>query len=173
METLVVFLAGGNLLKFQSGFAIWVAISLVLFLFVMYKYAVPPIMNALEERESGIRDSLEAAEKALAKAEQVGRENEAILREAELKAQQIRKEAVQEAEAIRSERVEKAKAEAAKLLEDAREAIEQEKKRAMSDLRREVSQLAIEASGRILRENMDTERNKKIVTDFIGDLSEN
>jgi F-type H+-transporting ATPase subunit b len=169
----VIMAGGGGLLSFNTGFAIWVAISLVLFMFIMYKFALPPIMAALDERENNIRESLEAAEKALAQAEKVGRENEAVLREAELKAQQVRKEAVREAEVIREERLEKSRLEAAKLLDDARATIEQEKKRALAELRKEVTHLAIEASSKILKENMDSDRNRKLVDAFVDDIAKN
>jgi F-type H+-transporting ATPase subunit b len=162
----VIMAGGGGLLSFNTGFAIWVAISLVLFMFIMYKFALPPIMAALDERENNIRESLEAAEK-------VGRENEAVLREAELKAQQVRKEAVREAEVIREERLEKSRLEAAKLLDDARATIEQEKKRALAELRKEVTHLAIEASSKILKENMDSDRNRKLVDAFVDDIAKN
>lgn len=171
---MIHFLAGGGgLLSFNSGFAIWVAISMVLFLIVMYKFALPPIMKGLDEREASIRESLEAAEKALAKAEEIGKENERVLREAEAKAQQIRKDAIAEAEAIRTERVEKSKVEAARLLEEARVTIESEKKKALTELRKEVSDLAIQASTLILTENMDSDKNRKLVDRFVNDLSKN
>ena len=63
----------------------------------MTKYAMPPIMAALEGRETRIRESLEAAEVALLKAEAISKDNEKALREAEQKAHQIRKEAKEDA----------------------------------------------------------------------------
>ena len=83
-------LAGGGLLSFNTGFAIWIAISLIIFLLVMTKYAMPPIMAALEGRETRIRESLEAAEVALAKAE-LFQDNHKALREAEQKHRYARK----------------------------------------------------------------------------------
>ncbi|MGA1645873.1 MAG: hypothetical protein ACO4AV_12945 [bacterium] len=51
MNIFSLFMAGGGgLLSFNSGFAIWVAISMVIFLFIMYKFALPPIMKALDDR---------------------------------------------------------------------------------------------------------------------------
>ncbi len=174
MNTFSLFMAGGGgLLSFNTGFAIWVAISMVIFLFIMYKFALPPIMKALDDRETNIRESLEAAEKALAKAEEVSKNNEAVLREAEVKAQQIRKDAVKDAEVLRADRIEKTRLEVEKLLLDARATIEQEKKQALAELRKEVTTLAIEASTKILKENMDTEKNQKLINTFVDDLSKN
>jgi F-type H+-transporting ATPase subunit b len=166
------FLAGGGgLLSFNTGFGIWVAISTLVFLFLMNKYLVPPIMKALNERESRIKESLESAEKALARAEQVSKDNEKALREAELKAQKIRKQALEDAELMRSEKIEKAKEEAEKILSNARETIEQEKKRALVELRNEVADLAVKSAGMIIQSELDQAKNKKLVDSFINDLS--
>ncbi|MGF1671421.1 MAG: F0F1 ATP synthase subunit B [Balneolaceae bacterium] len=168
------FLAGGGgILSFESGFAIWVAISMAIFLYLMYKYAVPPIMNALDEREKRIKESLESAEKALEKAEAVAKDNEKALRDAEIQAQNIRKQALADAELLRSERIEKAKEEAAKILTDARETIQQEKKRALTELRNEVADLAVKSASIILDSELDKEKNKKLVNNFITNLHRN
>src|SRR5690625_6653331 len=118
--------SGGGLLSFETGFGIWVAISTLLFLYLMNKFLVPPIMEALNKRESQIKESLESAEKALAKAEQISKDNAKALTEAEIQAQKIRNEALEDAELLRSDNIAQPKAEAEKNLETARERIEQE-----------------------------------------------
>lgn len=165
--------SGGGLLSFNTGFAIWVAISLVVFLLLMMKYAVPPIMKALEKREQNIKDSLESAERALSRAEQVTRDNEKALREAESKAQQIRKEALEDAELLRAERIEKAKEEADQLIERARASIEQEKKQAFVELRKEVAKLAVQSASIIIDSELDEKKNNKLVDSFLSDLKKN
>lgn len=164
---------GGGILNFNSGFAIWVAITLIIFLVVMAKYAVPLIMDALSEREDRIKESLESAEKALARAEQISKDNEKALREAEVKAQQIRKEAIEEAEMLRAERIEKSKKEADEILEQAKATIEQEKKRALLELRDEVARLAVQSASIILEEELDEKKNQKLVNNYIEDISKN
>ncbi len=176
--SLLMIAAGGSeggsaILNFSSGFAIWVAITLIIFLVVMAKYAVPLIMDALSERESRIKESLESAEKALERAEKISQDNKKALREAEHKAQKIRKEAIEEAEMLRSERIEKAKEEASRILEQARETIEQEKKRAMLELRDEVARLAVQSASKILESELDEEKNTKLVNNYIEDISRN
>ena len=164
---------GGGILSFNSGFALWVALTLVIFLFVMGKYAVPLIMDALEERENRIKESLESAEKALARAEKISQDNEKALREAEVKAQRIRKEAIEEAEMLRAERIEKSKKEAEGILEQARETIEQEKKRALLELRDEVAKLAVQSASIILESELDEKKNSELVNNYIKDISKN
>lgn len=162
---------GGGLLSFNTGFAIWVLISTVIFLVLMQKFLVPPIMKALNDREFRIKDSLESAEKALAKAEQISKDNNKALKEAEIKAQKIRKEALEDAEILRSEKISKAKDEASKILEDARVTIQQEKERALVELRNEVAELAIGAASTIIDAELDQTKNKKLVESYINDLA--
>ncbi|MDX1617673.1 MAG: F0F1 ATP synthase subunit B [Balneolaceae bacterium] len=164
---------GGGILSFNSGFAIWVAITMVIFIIAMARYAVPYIMDALNEREERIKESLESAEKALERAEQISKDNEKALREAEQRAQKIRKEAIEEAEMLRAQRIEKAKAEAEEILEHARETIEQEKKRAMLELRDEVARLAVRSASIIIESELDDEKNNKLVDDYIQEISSN
>ena len=166
-------LASGGLLSFNTGFAIWIAISLVVFLLIMMKFAMPPIMEALEGRETKIRESLEAAEVALAKAEAISKDNEKALREAESKAHQIRKEAMEDAERIRNERVAKAKDEAEQIIEHAKADIEQEKQSALEALRKEVANLAIQSASMIIDAELDAEKNQKLVDNYINDLIKN
>lgn len=173
---MLLFLAaggGGGILSFNPGFALWVALTLIIFLYVMNKYAVPLIMDSLSEREDRIKESLESAEQALARAEKISKDNQKALREAEVKAQEIRKEAIEEAEMLRAERIEKSKEEAAQLLEQARKTIEQEKQQALSELRDEVARLAVQGASKIIETELDEERNNKLVDNYISNLSIN
>lgn len=167
------FIASGGILSFNTGFAIWVLISMIVFLLVMGKYAVPPIMKALDEREKRIKDSLESAEKALAKAEQISKDNQKALQEAEIQAQKIRKEALEEAELLRADKIEKARKEAGKIVEDAKRTVEQAKKQALIELRNEVAELAVRSASIIIEAELDQAKNKKLVDKFIGEISKN
>lgn len=170
---LAFLLAGGSFLSFNSGFAIYVAITLALFMFIIYKYALPVMAKAIQERETNIANSLEAAEKALTRAEEVSNENKKALREAESKAQAIRDEALQDAEAIRAERLDSARKEADQIIDQARKSIDQEKRAAIEELRKEVSDLAMQVAGKILEAEIDATKNKKLVDGFIQDLTKN
>jgi len=169
----MLLLASGGILSFDGGFAIWVLITMIIFLWVMNKYVVPPISESLNEREGRIKDSLESAEKALERAEKISEDNEKALREAEVKAQKIRKEAIEEAEELREERIEKSKEEANQMIAHAKQAIEQEKKRALNELRDEVADLAVQSASRIIDAELDTQKNHKLVDSYIKEISKN
>ena len=168
-----IILLKGGLLDVDPGLFVWIFITFILFITVLAKLAWKPILSAWQTREESIKDSIEAAERALKKAEEISKDNEKALKEAELVAQRIRSEAASEAEAIRADKIEKAKDEAAKLLEQARATIDAEKRRALQELRNEVADLAVKSARMIIDAELDADKNKKLVDNFINDLSKN
>lgn len=162
-----------SLLNADPGLFIWTAVVFLAFILLLSRFAWKPLLASLQQREVSIRESLAAAEMAMLKAEQIGKANEQALREAEATAQKLRREALDEAERIRADRIEKAKQEADELIEKARQTIEQEKKRALVELRNEVAELAIQSASMILENELDADKNKKLVDMYISNLSKN
>jgi len=162
-----------SLVNVDPGLFIWTAVIFLSFLLILAKFVWKPLLGSLQQREQSIRESLDAAETAMKKAEQVSKANEDALRQAELVAHGIRKDAMDQAEKIRAERIEKAKAEAAALVDAAKTAIDQEKKRAIEELRNEVADLAILSAKKILSAELDEKKNRALVDGFIKDLSGN
>ncbi len=157
----------GGLLDIDPGLMIWTIITFVVLLVLLKFLAWGPIIEMLQEREGKIRSSLEEAEKARREAaELMGRNNE-ILAKAERDAQDIARRAKETAEKIAHDIAEKAKVDATKLVETAKKEIESEKQNALSSLRQEVAEMAIQAAGKILAVNLDADKHKKLVDDFI------
>lgn len=161
------------LISFEPGLVIWIAIVFIIFLLILKKFAWGPLLNALDEREQNIQESLNSAEKAMKRAEEISRKNDQAVKEAEIAAQRIRKEAKEEAEQIRAEIIEKSRVEAEKVKEQTLSSIEQEKKKAMLELRDMVAELSMQAASAILKSELDEKKNKKLVDDFIKDLPKN
>ena len=168
---MIVFAA--NLLAPDFGLIIWIAITFGALLLVLKKFAWGPITSALSTREETIHESLAQAEKAFAEAKQLQADNTKDRREAEAQAQAIIREAREEADRLRTEEVDKTRIQIQHLQESAQAEIEREKDNALTSLRQEVADLAIRAAEKILRENLDADRQKKIVDNFLGDLSKN
>ncbi len=167
------FVLANSFVSPEPGLVIWVAIAFVIFVVLLRMFAWGPLLGALEEREASIQESLDAAATAMKRAEEISKKNDEALKEAEAVAQRIRKEAMEDAERIRVDRVEKARIEAEKMTEQARESIEREKRQAMLELHDHVAELAMKATEKILRAELDAKKNKKLVDDFIKDLSKN
>lgn len=169
---MTLFLAA-DLLAPNLGLIFWIGLAFLLLLFILSKYAWGPITTALAEREQTIETSLTRAEKALADAKQLAADNEKARREAEAEGQRIMREAREAAESLRSEQVDKTRDQIRTMQAQAQAEIEREKQQALAELRAEVADLAIQAAEKILHENLDAPRQKKLVEDFISDLPKN
>lgn len=161
------------MLNFESGVVFWIFISFVLFILLLRKFAWGPILSALDKREQNIQESLDAAEKAMKRAEEISKKNDEALKKAEMDAQRMRKQAKEDAETIRDEIIEKSRSEAEAVKKQTLDSIEQEKQKAMLELRNKVAELAIEATGKILNAEIDQKKNKKLVDDFINEIPSN
>jgi len=162
-----------NLLAPNFGLAIWIAITFVALLVVLRRFAWGPITSALAAREVRIRESLQQAEKALAEAKDIQAENERARREADAEAQHLLRQSRDAAEALRAEELEKTRAQIRQMQEAAQSEIERERDGALQYLRKEVADLAIQAAERVLDANLDDERQRKLVDDFLGGLPKN
>lgn len=162
-----------SLLAPDAGLVFWVAVVFGLALFILWKYAWGPITEALNERETRIEDSMQAAEKALEEARKIQADNERARREAEQEGQRILREAREEAERLRNEEIQETRERIATLRDQAQEDIAREKQSALDDLRAEVADLAIEAAERILGEALDQSRHRKLVENMIEELPKN
>lgn len=162
-----------NLLSPNFGLVIWIAITFFALLLVLRRFAWGPVTGALAAREDRIRESMEQAEKALAEARQIQADNDRARREAEAEAQQLLRQARDAAEALRAEEVERTRGQIRQMQESAQAEIARERDGALETLRSEVADLAIQAAERVLNANLDDERQRKLVNDFLGGLPRN
>jgi F-type H+-transporting ATPase subunit b len=126
----------------------------------------------VEERKKYIDESLKKAHEASERLENIKQEGEAILQEAREKQAQILKEAAETRDAIVEKAQEKARAEGARLLDDAKTAIEQEKKAAIADIRKQVATLSVEIAGKILKQNLKDDKSQMDLIDrMLDDVS--
>jgi F-type H+-transporting ATPase subunit b len=170
---MTLLLAESSLLSPHVGLIFWTLVVFGLLLLLLRKFAWGPMVGALDEREKTIEESINRAEAALAEARQMQADNEAARREAERQAQAILRESREAADRQRAAEVEQTKADLAKMQEQARAEIEREKQQALAALRAEVADLAIGAAEKILAENLDDDRQRKLVDRFIADLPQN
>ncbi|MEX2400773.1 MAG: F0F1 ATP synthase subunit B [Rhodothermales bacterium] len=167
------FILAQSLLEPNTGLIFYKTLVFGLLLLLLYRYAWKPITSALSEREETIDSSIKRAERALAEARQIQSQNEKDRREAEQEAQRLIREAREAADRARSEEIEKTRADIRRMKEQAEKEIEREKQSALNELRDEVAALAIQAAEKILQENLDAGRQRRLVDRFIDSLPKN
>lgn len=143
-----------GLLTPALGLFVWALLAFLIVFFLLRKFAWGPILNTLNERESGIADSIASAEKVRAEMANLKSENEQLLNQAREERTVILKEAREAKEQIIAEAKNKATEDANRILAEAREQIQNEKMRAVIDLKNQVGTLAIELSEKVLRKEL-------------------
>jgi F-type H+-transporting ATPase subunit b len=158
-----------NLLTPGLGLLVWTLLAFLVVFFLLKKYAWPAIIKGLTERENGIAEALETAEKVKAEMAQMKNENEALLAKAREERAQLLKEARETRDKIVSEAKDLAKAEANKIIVEAQAAINQQKLAALTDVKNQVGNLVIEVSEKVLRRELS---NKADQETYINQLAE-
>ena len=163
-----------ELISPNIGLVFWTTLTFLVLFLLLKKFAWPVILSTLKERETAIANALSAAEKAREEMKQLHSDNEKLLREARMQCDEI----LRRGNEMRKEAIGKAQNEAQKeydrLLENARLAIETEKKAAIVELQNEVAKLSIDIAEKILREEMKNKQQyDKLIEKSIQDITNN
>jgi len=175
VNTLILVLAseGFSLVEVNPGLIIWTVVTFLVLLFILKRVAWKPILSALDQRETAIKDSLEKAEKAKEEAQKVLQENQASLLKAEEESKKIIEQSRQYAEKLKDQMIKESKEQAQKIVDDASAQIDQKKEAAFNELKTKVAEIAIQAAEKILHENLDKDYHKKLVDRYIEDITKN
>ena len=161
---------GGGPLTVDGGLVIWTLVVFGLLLYVLKRNAWPVLLAAVREREQKLERQLAEAEKNRAEAAALLEEHKRLLAAAKGEAQEILNKAKTVAEKERATLLAKAREEYERLLARARKEIDEEKEKALLALRREAVDLSIAAAAKLLDANLDTEANRRLVTEYLAGL---
>jgi F-type H+-transporting ATPase subunit b len=149
------------------------AFQIVNFLLVLYllnRFLFRRVLALIDERQARIAKGLEQAEAAARDRELARAEREAALDEARSEAQAMIARATKIAEDSRVEIVAAARAEAEKVTARARDEINAEKEKALSELRAYVADLALDAAGKLVRAEMSSPIQRRLVEEFLAEV---
>lgn len=144
-------------------------IAFIVFIALLWKFAVGPITNMLDERQDKIRESMEAAERTQAEMKDTLARNEEILQEARREAQDIVSTGRTTSEQLIAKAREEAAAQSDEYLERARGTLRQETEQARQQLRDEVADLAVTAAGRIVRKELDASAQSQLIAETLAE----
>ena len=130
-------------------------ILFLILIFLMVKFAWKPILNALQDREDTIKDSIDAAEAAKRDMENLQADNLKLLQEARAERDQLMKDAREIKAKMIEDAKDEAKTEASKIIEQAQNAIETEKKAAVADLKAQVANLSVEIAEKVVKQELE------------------
>jgi F-type H+-transporting ATPase subunit b len=139
---------------FSFGLFFWQSLLFLLLLFLLKKYAWKPILEALNNREEGIKNALEEADKARQEMVDLQSNNEKIIKEARAERDSLLKDARVIKDKMISEAKDEAKQQSNKIIEQAKSTIENEKLAAITELRNQVAELSIGIAEKIMKEEL-------------------
>ncbi len=148
----------------------WVNI-LILYLFLK-KLLFVPVKNMIDSRQKEIDDMYDDAETSRTEASALKADYEEKLEHAAEESEEILKSAVRRAQLREEEILKEANAKAARTLERAAEQVELEKKRAINEVKDEVSDMAVGIAAAIIERDVSEEEHKALIDEFISHMGD-
>jgi len=159
---------------FSFGLFIWQVVIFVGLIFLLKKFAWKPILDAVNEREQGIKNALESAESARNEMQNLQADNQRILQEARAERDAMLKDAREMKEKMVADAKNEAQEQGQKMIDQAKAAIESEKNAAMADLKSQVVTLSLSIAEKILKDELSNKESQtKLVDQLLGDVKLN
>lgn len=160
--------------QFEFGLFFWQILIFVGLILLLKKFAWKPILDAVNDREQGIKDALLSAENARQEMQNLQADNQRILNEARAERDAMLKEAREMKEQMIAESKNEAQVQGQKMIEQAKAAIESEKNAAMAELKSQVSSLSLSIAEKLLKEELSNKESQtKLVEKMLGDVKLN
>jgi len=159
-------------LTVSGGLMIWTLLIFALLLAVLWKFAWPAILGAVEAREQALERQLAEAARDREQAAALLAEHQKLIAEAKSQAHAIIVEAKNVGEKDRALAIEKTRQEQEELLARARREIAAERDSAVAELRREAVDLSLAAASKLIEKRLDGETDRKLVQEFLSSLGD-
>jgi len=155
-----------------STLIFWEVVSFAILLAVLWKFAFPPILQTLEERERRIRESLEQADRHRAESEQKMLEYEAKFKAASKQAEAVLEAAKERAQRVMEENEQRMKVETQRYKEDATREIEQERRRAIQEIRNQTTAIALLVAEKVVGRSLTDADHKRMADEALSAVAE-
>lgn len=158
------------MLELQTTLIFWVIVSFGIMVLVLAKFAFPPLVKVLEDRERKIRESIEQAEQIKTDAEHLLKGYEEKLAEARAEAQKMIADGKELGERIRAEIVQKSEEEAKRMIAKAEEQINLDVEQARKDLRAEVGSISVDLASKVIERELDMKSHEELIEKYLSEV---
>jgi F-type H+-transporting ATPase subunit b len=148
---------------------IWALVNIAILFVVLRLFLFKPINKIMDERTKAIQDDIDSAKRSRDEAEALKIEYKQTLADTKAEAQQILVKAREDASAAKQEMISESEEQARHIIDTANKTIENERKRAMQEAQTRVADLAIAAASKIIGENVDDAKNRRLVDEFLAE----
>lgn len=145
-------------------------VNFAILLFILNKLIYKPILKILEERKERIKNSEKLAEEIEKRFALLTKEQEKILNQAKAEANKIISEAKSEAQLLSEQIKEEAKETAEIIMKRNHQLIESEKQKMVKEAKRDIVDLAILITEKVLSENLTAKDKQKITAKIVKEI---
>lgn len=147
-------------------------INLLLMCFLLSKLLLKPVTKMLEARQNDVDANYADSEAAKAEAENLRDDYAKRIAEAKNEAAQITKAAADKANAQGAQIIAEAQQQAAHLKQKAEQQIEMERKKAVNELKNEISGIAIDIAEKVVEREINAKDHEALIQQFIEGVGE-
>ncbi|MBI1822178.1 MAG: F0F1 ATP synthase subunit B [Nitrospirae bacterium] len=153
--------------QFLTPLLFWSIVSFGLLLFILYKYAFPPLLEVLDAREKKIKESLEHAERLQQEARALMSEYETRIKNARQETEAILEKAKARSQQILEESEKKTRQESERMIASTRQEIEREKIKLMKEVRQFTGDLVVSATEKLLQRTLNKTDHQRLIEESI------
>ena len=158
--------------EFSFGLFFWQLLIFIFLVLLLKKFAWKPILDAVNERESSIKEAMSEADKARNEIAAIQESNQKVLKEARAEREALLKDARNTGAEIVAKAKTDAKTEADKIISQAQEAIQNEKRAAVNELKNQVAQISLEIAEKVIdTELANKDKQAQLVDKLLKDSS--
>jgi F-type H+-transporting ATPase subunit b len=159
-----------NILNPMTSTIFWSIIVFGILAFLLWKFALKPVDDAVSKRQKEIREKIDDADRKQVEAQKILEKQKEELDKAWEKAKKVIEDSKAEAEKIKRDIEKEAKAASREMLEEAREEIEREKEKFIEEIRDRIIELSFSAAENLISKSISKKDHKKIIEDSLKEI---
>jgi len=159
-----------RIFEISPGLFVWSAITFVILMGLLYKFAFNPLVRLQQARQNEIHEAIHEAERLRDEAHKLLADYKAQMAEARQEADAIIDRARKAGESTKAEVLEEARVQAEATLARARQQIERDTTQALQRIREEVADLTVAATEKVARKSLSGDDQLRLIQEAINEI---
>lgn len=161
-----------NFIGFNPWTALFTLLNMVLTFLILKKFLFKPVTKMIDDRQKEIDGLYDDANAARQDAEAMRADYDRKLSEAKQTSAQIVSEATQEANRRSDEIIRQARQDADALRQKAGTEIALEKKKALNEVKGDISKIALDIAGKVVEREMNEKDQERLIEGFLREMGD-
>jgi F-type H+-transporting ATPase subunit b len=161
---------GLNIFSIDPGLFIWSAVTFLILLGALWKFAYKPLIKLQQKRQDDIHQAIHDAERLRDEAHELLADYKRQIANARQEAENILERARKASETNKTEILEEARVQAEATLAKARKQIERDTSLALEQIREEVAGLTVAATERVARSSLSDKDQLRLIQEAINEI---